>query len=227
MSSVPMAVLASIATESMKDADPANDIFHAELAIRIAKALCEREGADFKIVNAALLIHNIAPRKRIDDRVTDYRTDSIQKGRDVLLKVGFPHSSVQEILSCVEAAYFGNEAKAVSIEAKVVHDANKLVTMGALAIARTFAYGGYFRRPIYDPQNSLIRSSEDILHPQNAEYDPYAINLDSISHFRTKLLHIKDTMLTNTGRKLAERRHEFMIQFLDQFFDELNADIKR
>lgn len=217
-------MLASLATESMEGADPANDSFHAELAIRIAERLCEREKADFRVVKAALLIHNIVPRKRIDGHVTDYRSESLQKGREALLGAGFQPSLVPKILNCVEATYFGNEGEAVSIEAKVAHDANKLVTMGALAIARTFAYGGYFKRPIYDTQKSLIRSRADIAQALTSEYDPYAIDLDSISHFRTKLLRIKDTMLTKTGRELAEQRHKFMIQFLNQFFDELDID---
>ncbi|MFZ2472615.1 MAG: hypothetical protein WAW52_11830 [Methanothrix sp.] len=220
-----MAILASIATESMEGADPANDSFHAELAIRIAESLCGREGSDFRVVKAALLIHNIVPRKRIDGHVTDYRSESLQKGREVLLEAGFPPSLVPKILNCVEAAYFGNEGEATSIEAKVTHDANKLVTMGALAIARTFTYGGYFKRPIFDPQRSLIHSRRDITQALEAEYDPYAIDRDSISHFKTKLLRIKDTMLTKTGQELAEQRHEFMILFLNQFFDELDIDI--
>ena len=222
MSSEPMAILASIVTESMKGADPANDSFHAELALRIAKDLCEQEGAEYRVVKAALLIHNIVPRKRTDGHVTAYRSESLLKGREALQGAGFPPSLVPKILNCVEATYFGNEGEAASIEAKVAHDANKLVTMGALAIARTFAYGGYFNRPIYDPQKSLIRSRADIAQALTSEYDPYALDLDSISHFRTKLLRIKDTMLTKSGQELAEQRHEFMILFLNQFFDELD-----
>jgi uncharacterized protein len=227
MSSEPMALLASLAAESLKEADPANDSFHVELAIRTAEGLCELEGADFQVVKAALIIHNISPRKNIDGHVTDYRNDSLQKGQELLLVVGFSPNLIPKILNCVEAAYFGNEAEASSIEAKVAHDANKLVTMGALAIARTFAYGGYFKRPIYDPQKSLMHSREDIDQALKAEYDPYAINLDSISHFRTKLLRIKDTMLTETGKKLAEQRHQFMVLYLNQFFEELNVNIER
>jgi uncharacterized protein len=218
-----MANLVLFASEALMEADPANDFHHVELAMRMAERLCDAEGADHLVVKAALLIHNIAPRKRIDGRVSDYREESLQKGAEALKASGFPQEIIPTVLNCVEAAYFGNELEAVSIEAKVAHDANKLVTMGALAIARTFTYGGFFRRPIYDPKKSFIQSRDDISQVVISEYDPYSIDPDSVSHFRTKLLRIKNTMMTNTGKMLAEKRHEFMVKFLNQLFDEMSC----
>lgn len=217
-----MAKLEGIVKEALKDADLANDYFHSELAIRTAKYLCEKEGGNFEVVKAALLIHHIAPRRAKDRGISDYRNEALQKGNKVLSNLKFPQEMIHKVLKCVEATYFGKESIADDIDAKVAHDANKLVTTGALAIARTFTFGGYFKRPIYDPEKSLIKSERDIELNMDVKYDPYTLEPDSISHFKTKLLQIKDKLLTNTGRELAKKRHEFMRKFLHEFFDEIN-----
>lgn len=222
-----MTRLEEIAEDALKDADLANNYFHTQLAIRTAEYLCEKEGADFDVIKASLLIHHIAPRRAKNSGISDYRTESLQKGKEILSRLEFPQEMILKILNCVESTYFGKELIADNINAKVAHDANKLVTMGALAIARSFTFGGYFKRPIYDPEKSLIKSKDDVELKINVKYDPYAIEPDTISHFKTKLLQIKDKMLTNTGKELAKNRHTFMVEFLYQFFDEININNAR
>jgi uncharacterized protein len=214
-------ILEEMAKSELKNADPANDFFHTEIAIKVAKYLCKQEGAEFSIVKAALLLHHISPRRFKDKSISPYREESLQKGKKILDDLGFPKELASEILRCVEATYFGNEEKATTIEAKVAHDANKLVTIGALGIARTFTFGGYFKRAIYNPSKSLIRGRDEIEKEVPVQYDPSSLEPDTVSHFKTKLLRIKDKMLTATGRKLAEKRHKFMIEFLNNFFDEI------
>lgn len=102
-----------------------------------------------------------------------------------------------------------------SIEGKIVQDADRLDAMGAIGIARTFTYGGFRKREIYNPDfhNGKVEEEE--------EYN----SQDTITHFYEKLLLLKDKMNTDTARKKAEIRHEGMKEFLDMFFKEWNGEI--
>jgi len=216
--------LEEITKDELKKADLANDYFHTQLAIKTAEYIAEKEKVNFDIVKASLLLHHISPRRAKNKKISDYRNKSLKKGREILSNLNFSQEEIQMILNCVESTYLGKEAVAKYKEAKVAHDANKLVTIGALAIARAFTFGGCFGRPIYDPEKSLITSKKDIEMYLTIEYNPYELEPDSISHFKTKLLKIKDKMLTNTGKEMAKKRHEFMIEFLHEFFDEININ---
>jgi len=214
--------LEKIAEQNLEEADIANDLFHIKLALNAAKIMCEKENADFGIVRAALLIHHISPRRTKNHRISDYRTESFDEGKEILTKLEFSQEVMDKILNCVEATYFGKEQKARSLEAKVAHDANKLVTIGALGIARAFTFGGAFKRPIFDAEKGYVKSKSDITSENSFEYDPFSLEPDTVSHFKTKLLKIEENMLTQTGKKMGLKRHMFMIEFLYELFDEID-----
>jgi uncharacterized protein len=217
-------LLEKVVKEKMNNKDMGNDYFHTELSIQTAHYICKKENADFDVVKAALLLHHISPRKKTDDKFNDYRAEGLSESEDILIKMGCSKEMIDKILNCIETTHLGQESRALSIESKIAFDANKLVTTGALAIARTFAFGGSFGRPIYDPENSLIKTKEDINSYKKINYDPYKIEVDSISHFITKLLKLKDKIMTKTGKDLVQKRHNFMIQFIEEFLEEIGID---
>ena len=103
-------------------------------------------------------------------------------------------------------------SKQETIEGMVVQDADRLDAIGAIGIARAFAYGGYKKRELYNP---------DIKPQKYKDFDQYKGSVDTtINHFYEKLLLLKDLMNTKSGKTMAEERHEFMMTYLDQFFGE-------
>lgn len=110
-------------------------------------------------------------------------------------------------------AAFRKDRPVLSLEAQIVHDADKLDAAGAIGIARTFLYSGAKGRPMYDP---AIKPTK---HDSVESYQKSG-NTTTINHFYEKLLLLKDMMLTKTGKQIAEHRHHFMEQFLDEFYAE-------
>ncbi len=102
-------------------------------------------------------------------------------------------------------------------ELEIVEDADRLEAIGAIAIARTFAYGGKMKRAIYDPSASTIEVVDRETYYMN--------NGSSIQHFYDKLLKLKDLLHTATARKIAQERHVFMERFLEQFHAEWNGEV--
>jgi uncharacterized protein len=135
--------------------------------------------------------------------------------KEWLEKLGVDPETTSRICKIIKSVSFkGAEVKdkAESLEAKVVQDADRLDALGAIGIARCFAYGGSKGRQIYDP------NIKPIIHKSFKEF---AENISpSITHFYEKLLLLKDRMKTKTGRVLAKRRHKFMELYLQEFFRE-------
>jgi len=108
------------------------------------------------------------------------------------------------------------DIKEKTIEFMVVSDADKLDAMGAIGIARTFTYGGYYHRPIYDPDIPL--------NPDISQEEYIITQAPSINHFYEKLLKLKDMMYTDYGKKIAIERHNFLMVYLEKFFSEWEGE---
>ena len=193
-----------------------HDWLHIERVVRNAKKIANKEGGDLFVIELAALLHDIADWKFHGG---DFSVGP-KKTKEWLEKLKLEENIISHVTNIVKGVSFRggtNKVKMKTLEGKIVQDADRLDAMGAIGIARTFAYGGYRGREIYNPK----------IKPKS--YKHYA-NLKkgmksgtTINHFYEKLLLLKDSMNTKTGRKMAEEKHKFMERFLKQFYKEWGA----
>lgn len=197
--------------ESLKNAEGGHDWFHIQRVYNNAKAISEGENADEFVVELGALLHDIA-----DYKFHNGNEDlGPEIAADFLGKQGVAPEVINHVVKIIENVSFkgGNNGQDFhSLELKIVQDADRLDAIGAMGIARTFNYGGFKNRPIYDPE---IKPK---LNMTKEEYK--TSTAPTINHFYEKLLLLKDRMNTKTGRELAEKRHQFMEDFLEQFYAE-------
>ncbi|MCE5267834.1 MAG: HD domain-containing protein [Planctomycetaceae bacterium] len=194
-----------------------HDWWHTERVWRMAKRIGEAEGADLLVVELAALLHDIADWK--------FHGGDSSVGPKLAREWLGPHVApavmqhVCEILASISFKGAAVEQPVLSLEGRAVQDADRLDAIGAIGIARAFAYGGSKGRPIYDPTSKPVehRTAESYLRS----------NGTTINHFYEKLLLLKDRMNTATGRAIAEQRHEFMEEYLRQFYEDWEGGVRR
>jgi uncharacterized protein len=206
----------SFVKQSLTDKGSSHDWWHIYRVWNMAKRLARAEGADMFIVEVASLLHDIADRKlnKGDEQV------GLQKVREFLTSYIQDEVIIKSIISIIEnysyTAHLKNKKNILSLEGKIVQDADRLDAIGAIGIARAFSYGGQVGRPLYDPS---------IAPRKNVSAKKYtAAPSPSINHFYEKLLLLKDLMNTKSAKKIAKKRHEFMERYLEQFYKEWNGE---
>ncbi len=200
--------------KELEDAEGGHDWFHIERVYNNALAIAEGEKADRAVVALAALLHDIADAKFHDGD----ETLGPKKASDFLSGEGTPESIINHVVAIIENVSFkgGNTTKTFdSLELRVVQDADRLDALGAIGIARTFNYGGFKNRSLYDPS---IPPKLDMTPEEYRKSEAPTIN-----HFYEKLLLLKDRMHTIKGRELAEMRHRFMEDYLSRFYAEWNG----
>ena len=185
-----------------------HDWFHIERVYNLAKFIAKEEGADTFIVEMAALLHDI----------DDWKFSRNENLVEIFLnEIELYKSDMEKIKSIINTmSYKGGvvDSTQYSIEGMIVQDADRLDAMGAIGIARAFAYGGNKNRVIYDPSiNPMEYKNLDEVKNKNNH---------TINHFYEKLLKLKDLMNTETAKKIAHERHEFMEKYLNEFFYEWN-----
>ncbi len=201
--------------ETLDGAEGGHDWFHTQRVFKNAILIAKDELVDSLVVQLAALLHDIADSKFHDGD----ETIGPQKARTFLETIALDPTMIDHIVSIVEHISFkgGNTAQTfMSPELQVVQDADRLDAIGAIGIARCFNYGGFKNRGLYDP--SILPN----LNMTKAEYK--ASTAPTINHFYEKLLLLKDRMHTQTGKALAQQRHEFMESFLEHFYSEWNGE---
>lgn len=190
-----------------------HDFFHSLRVWNNAKKIAKEENADIFIVELAALLHDVD-----DWKIISVQSDIPQKAKNFLINMKLSQENIDLICDIIKNIGFKEMlggAKLESMEAKIVFDADKLDAIGAIGIARTFAFSGNKNMPIFNPELFPI------LDIDKKQY----MNLNrkentSVNHFFEKLLKLKENFYTNSAKKEAEKRHLFMINFLIQFFEE-------
>lgn len=195
--------------QELKDAEGGHDWWHIERVWNNAKTIAQSEQADIFIVELGALLHDIADSKFNDG---DENIGPL-KAKNFLIQLEVEQGVIDHIEKIIRNISFkgGNlQAQFYSPELAVVQDADRLDAIGAIGIARTFNYGGFKNRPLYNP------NVKPDLSMTVEEYKKSTA--PTINHFYEKLLLLKDRMNTATGKKMAEQRHAFMQNYLEQFF---------
>lgn len=198
--------------ETLADAEAGHDWFHIDRVYKNAIAINKIEQADDLIVALAALLHDIADAKfnngdeEIGPRVAGEFLSTLEITPQII-------EHVQQIIRNLSYKSSLGLITFQSKELDVVQDADRLDAIGAIGIARAFTYGGYKNRVLYDPE----------IKPQlNMTKEEYKNSTSpTINHFYEKLLLLKDLMKTNEGKKIAQQRHDFMLTYLEQFYQEV------
>lgn len=196
--------------QEFSDDSSGHDWWHIYRVWKTSIALCEIEHADPFIVQLAALLHDLD-----DWKFNDTGDETPLRANAWLDSCGVDPvitQAVCDIIARISYKGAGVENKMDSLEGMIVQDADRLDAIGAIGIARAFAYGGYKGRPLYDPASppQMHASFEEYKNSKSA----------TINHFHEKLLLLKDRMNTPAAKKIAERRHDVMVKFLDQFMKE-------
>ncbi|MEM3555420.1 MAG: HD domain-containing protein [Candidatus Micrarchaeia archaeon] len=175
-----------VASELMKN--PTHDFEHAKRVCSISLKLAKEENADEEVVVAAALLHDVG--YSIDER--EHEEKSLEIAATLLGMTDFPKEKRERVIECIKHHRFSKGSEAVSLEAKILQDADRIDAIGAVGIARCFLWSGEHRRVLKE----------------------------AVKHFSEKLLKLRDEMNTESGRRMAEERHRFMLEFLQKLEDE-------
>jgi uncharacterized protein len=202
--------------DCLAGAERGHDWFHSERVWKMAKRIRKAEGkGDLLTIELAALLHDISDPK--------FNEGDEEEGAGMayhfLVRTGVDRKRCDHVRRIIRHISFKGglrQEKIDTAEFRIVQDADRLDAMGAVGIARAFNYGGFRNRPIYDPSvpprdYKDTRSYRDSTAP-------------TINHFHEKLLKLKELMNTETGRRIATERHEFMLQFLDHFYREWDPE---
>lgn len=170
-----------------------HDVYHMRRVANLAKLIAIDEQANMFLAEAGALLHDIGDKKLFPDP-----NQSIIDMKEFLFSIRLSNSDVHLLEDLIADISYSKGAIPAQLEGKIVQDADRIDAIGAIGIARTFAFGGAHGQSIYSPKDKQT----------------------SIQHFYDKLLTLKDTMHTQKAKELAEERHQFLLTFLNHFSNE-------
>ena len=201
--------------EKLEGAEAGHDWFHIERVWKLSKKIAEKEGGNLEVIELSALLHDIAdPKFHNGDE-----TLALKISKNFLEEIHVNAELIEQVLFVIKNISFKNRAEApenLPLELQIVQDADRLDAIGAIGIARTFNFGGFKNNLMYHPE---IKPN---LGMNKEEYKKS--NGTTINHFYEKLLLLKDLMNTETAKRIASERHDFMLQFLDEFYKEWNVE---
>lgn len=199
---------------TLANAETGHDWFHIERVYKTAQTINAIEKGDELIVALAALLHDIADSKfnNGDEEIGP------KKAGDFLKTIGVQEPIIHQVQEIIRNLSYKASLGIITFKSKeldIVQDADRLDAIGAIGIARAFTYGGYKNRVLYDPAIPVN------LNMSKEEYKN--TTAPTLNHFYEKLLLLKDLMKTEAGKKMAAQRHQFMLDYLEQFYAEWNG----
>lgn len=197
--------------EKLTNAASCHDWWHIQRVWHNARLIGQNEHADMFVAELAAILHDLADSKFHNGD----ETLGPRLAAEFLYSLAVPETTVEHVRRIIANISFRSSLSAITFHSKeleIVQDADRLDAIGAIGIARAFAFGGLKQRPLYDPETppKLHNSTEEYKNAKSA----------TINHFYEKLLLLKDKMNTRTGKRIAQYRHLMMEDFLDQFHAE-------
>ena len=190
-----------------------HDWHHINRVLNISRYLQSKEGGNIEVIELAAILHDISDHKFNGGKLDEGGKVS----QDILERHGVDRNTIESVRYIMDnISYKGAKTKAEmnTLEGQIVQDADRIDAIGAIGIARTFAYGGNTNQAIYDPELT-VNMHESFKDYTNAK-------TCTINHFYEKLLLLKDRLNTETGKKLGQERHELMENYLNSFLQEWN-----
>ena len=202
--------------KTLSNAEGGHDWWHIYRVWKTAKQIAKIENVDSFIVELGALLHDIADSKFNDGD----ETIGPKTAEDFLKSKNIKQDTIEHVVAIIKNISFkgGKEIqKFNSLELDIIQDADRLDAIGAIGIARTFNYGGFKNREIYNPEipPNLKMTKEEYKNS----------TAPTINHFYEKLLLLKDRMNTKTGKEMATERHKFMEEYLNQFYKEWDGEV--
>lgn len=189
--------------------DASHDWQHIERVLENARHIANMEGGDQAMIELAVLLHDVSDPK--------YKKAGKDPEQEILQQLELSDKECSDIRSIIRTVSFkgGTNDEPESIEGKIVRDADRLDAIGAVGIARAFAYGGAKGRKLYD-RDEQARTAMTESEYRNGD-------TSTVTHFYEKLLLLKELMVTDSGKQMAEERHRFMLSFLEQLQNETDG----
>ncbi len=200
------------AQQFYETADSVHNFDHVLRVLRLAEHIGRVEGADLEIVQAAALLHDVG-RETAEATGLDHAVFAAARAREILSEQ--PATVVQAVTHAIAAHRFRTSPQPATLEAQVLFDADKIDAIGAVGVARAFAYGGAHEQRFWAPVESV-----DVTRWMTEGDDPQEHT--AVHEFVVKLSRLKEHLFTPTGRLIAQGRHDYMVAF----FEQLDAEVR-
>ena len=190
--------------------DPAHDFYHVMRVYKNAEIIGRHERTNMDILLPAVLLHDLVMHPKGSAKSSKSADESADLAEEILQSYGYPQDEITQICYCIKMHSYSKKFVPVSIEGKILQDADRLDALGAIGIARTFSVGGSENRKLYNVNDPFYRTVREV--------DDIQWTLD---HFQTKLLKLEYSMHTKMGKKMAQERTSFMLLFIRQLQKEI------
>lgn len=197
------------------EAESGHDFDHVLRVLALAERLARAEGADLEIVRAAALLHDIARSDEDESRGDDHAAMAAERARAILRERGMAPERVEAVAHAIAAHRFRGSAIPQTLEAKVLFDADKLDSIGAIGIARAFAISGALKQRLWG------EVAADAVATRNQRNSSHT----AVAEFAVKLSKVRERVFTQSARQIADERHTYMAAFFERLEHEVNGEL--